>query len=119
MIAFSKMSLPKKKTKKKPKMALSIGTLYNSFYFGVSEVSQFATAKRRSLYIQYSDSRARQDPFLRQRPGPRWKKAQAAERLDGGGDVFTWGQCFFLLVLETGARHGYAAGRPGGLLGYR
>lgn len=47
-------------------MALSIGTLYNSFYFGVSEVSQFATAKRRSLYIQYSDSRAHQDPFLRQ-----------------------------------------------------
>ena len=103
----------------KKKMALSIGTLYNGFYFGVSQVSHFPTAKCSSLYIQYRDSHARQDPFLRQRPGPRWKTAQAAERLDGGGDVFTWGQCFFLLVLETGARHRYAAGHPGGLLGYR
>lgn len=117
-LRFQKCHCQKKK-KNHTKMALSIGTSYNGFYFGVSEVSQFASAKRRSLYIQYSDSHARQDPFLHQRPGPRREKAQAAERLDGGGDVFTWGQCFFLLVLETGARHGYAAGRPGGLLGYR
>lgn len=56
---------------KKKKMALSIGILYNGFYFGVSEVSHFPTAKCSSLYMQYSDSHARQDPFLRQRPGPR------------------------------------------------
>ena len=112
--ASSKMSLPKKK-----KMAISIGTLYIGFYFGVPEVSHFPTAKGCSLYTQYSDSHARQDPFLHQRPGPRWKKAQAAERLDGGRDVFMWGHCFFLLVLETGARRRYATGHPGGLLGYR
>ena len=55
---------------------MSIGTLYTGFYFGVPEVPHFPTAKGCSLYTQYSDSHARQDPFLHQRPGPRWKKAQ-------------------------------------------
>lgn len=107
---FFKMSLPKKKTKKQ-KMALSIGTLYNSFYFGVSEVSQFATVN--AVHCTYSIVTVVLTRILSSAKGQvqDGKKLQAAERLDGGGDVFTWGQCFFLLVLETGARHGYAAGR--------